>query len=164
MSGHVFCFPWGHSSKLFVPCLLVQSISYWTCSPGHSLSLLGALQPQPTIIENRWQALSPRAAFMTTQAYQGKLEASTSAEKNESLNLLIESRLTGDFSAKRIDHSIPFFLESWNLPSGRILITAILCPKVCEIVPWALYKFYCLTVVADIHWWYIKSSIIKEVP
>lgn len=72
---------------------------------------------------------------MTTQAYQGKLEASTSAEKNESLNLLIESRLTGDFSAKRIDHSIPFFLESWNLPSGRILITAILCPKVCEIVP-----------------------------
>lgn len=36
------------------------------------------------------------------------LEASASAEKGESLNLLLESRLTGDFSAKHIDHSNPF--------------------------------------------------------
>ena len=36
------------------------------------------------------------------------LEESTSAEKGESLNLLLESRLPGDFSAKCKDHSNPF--------------------------------------------------------
>lgn len=36
------------------------------------------------------------------------VEGSTSAEKGESLNLLLELRITGDFSAKRIDHSNPF--------------------------------------------------------
>ena len=36
------------------------------------------------------------------------LEESTSEEKGESLNLLLESRLPGDFSSKCKDNSNPF--------------------------------------------------------